>query len=61
MREKKININDISGLALEEVDYGISFGYEADIKHICSTFSQGNLFKIMTCNHGSEEITALKK
>jgi len=56
----KFNIENIQGLAIEELDFGFSFGYEEDLSKICTIFSKANIFKIMTCCNGSEEIDAMK-
>ena len=57
----KFNIEHINGLVIEELDFGLSFGYEEDLQKICTIFSKADILKIMTCTNGSEEIDALKQ
>ena len=32
LKENKLNVDNIRGLVLEEIDYCLSFGYDQDIK-----------------------------
>jgi hypothetical protein len=54
-------MENISGLVLEELDYSLSFGYEKDIEYICTLFSLTNIYKLVTCSSGSDEIIKYKK
>ena len=61
LKENKISIDCIEGIVLEELDYCISFGYENDVSQICQIFKDKNIYKLITCSSGSEEILNLKK